>query len=215
MCCQKKLLTVIFSLLFLSSCKEKPLLPNEMKDAAGNIYKTVVIGNQVWMAENLRAVFVNVPNGNDSFFETPVEADFWYPDFNPETMSSYGLLYTFDAAKTLLPKGGWRIPALHDIDILLNELGVNFNNGGIAMAAGLNINSFPGSNEDDNSKTIDKFFWLLLDELSTNSEFEYRSVRMQSRDFPDDNPPLYRINIDIDNVSWNFASSVRFVKDVD
>ena len=53
---------VMLGLFYLSSCKEKPLAPDEMKDAAGNRYKTVVIGNQV-LAENLKALYTNTPNG--------------------------------------------------------------------------------------------------------------------------------------------------------
>jgi hypothetical protein len=120
------------SMFLFSSCKEKPLEPDEMKDAAGNRYKTVTIGHQMWMAENLNALYINKSNSS-TLLSDAIGADFWFPDDDPATMSTYGLLYSLSAAKALLPKGGWRIPTLQDFDILLNELRSNYDVGGNAV----------------------------------------------------------------------------------
>jgi uncharacterized protein (TIGR02145 family) len=201
----------MLAISLFSSCKEKPLAPDEMKDAAGNRYKTVTIGAQVWMAENLNALYTNKSNSS-SYLTDVVGADFWYPDDNPATMLNYGLLYPFEGAKTLLPKGGWRIPTLQDIDILLHELGVNYDTGGNAVVHALNINIYPGSNAEE-FITIDKYFSLLLDEPPKSIAFDYLTLRIHARDYPDDD--IYRKTLYTYNASKGFASSVRFVKDIE
>ena len=202
--------TVLVGLFLFSSCKEKPLEPDEMKDAAGNRYKTVTIGNQVWMAENLNALYINKSNSS-TLLSDAIRADFWYPDDDPATMPDYGLLYSFGGAKELLPKG-WRIPTWQDFDILLNELGKNYDNGGNTVIHALKINEYPGSNADD-MVSIDKYFSLLLDEASSSYLYEYQVVWLFSRDYPDDE--IFRNKIYLYNVTRDFASSVRFVKDVE
>jgi uncharacterized protein (TIGR02145 family) len=180
-----------------------------MKDAAGNRYTTVTIGNQVWMAENLRALFINKPN--NTYSSDVINAIFWYPDNDIRTMSTYDLLYSFNGARELLPGGGWRIPTLQDIDRLLSALGTDYNNGTSAVVRALNINEYPGSN-DLEIITIDKYFSLLLDEPASNIEYEYSTIRIHSRDFIDSE--LYRRKLYIYNATRDFASSVRFVKDL-
>lgn len=73
----------------------------------GKIYKTVKIGNQVWMAENL-----NYDAGNDS----------WFYDNNPENGKKYGRLYQWETAKKVAPKG-WHLPSKNEFMTLLNNLG--------------------------------------------------------------------------------------------
>ena len=207
--CLVKYFNIAFVVLFLLSSCEKKLEPDEMKDAAGNRYKTVTIGQQVWMAENLKALYTNVSNSSGS--TNAIVADFRYVDDFPETMPSYGLLYSFYGARDLLPKG-WRIPTLSDFDQLLRELGVSYESGGNAVAGMLNINVYPGSNADD-MFSIDKYFSLLLDEPSTSISYDYLTLRIHARDYPDDE--LYQRKIYNYNAVRDFASSVRFVKDID
>jgi len=101
----------------------------------GRDYKTVTIGNQEWMAENLDYKFSyngsTIPVGGSGAPSTPAA---WYYD-NDET--SYGidgtykcgLLYNWYAAKylednkaTLLPNG-WHVPTSNDWNTLLTEVG--------------------------------------------------------------------------------------------
>ena len=58
-------------------------------DFDGNEYQTVVIGNQVWMAENLNSLHYS--DG------VPIDG-VWAYEINPDTASIYGRLYTWDAA---------------------------------------------------------------------------------------------------------------------
>jgi len=207
---KRNLCVVLIGFFLFSSCKEDETTKDNMKDAAGNVYKTVIIGNQMWMAENLNALYTNKSN-NSIFLDDAKGADFWYPDDNPATMPSYRLLYSFAAAKALLPKG-WRIPTLHDFEKLLNELRSNYDNGGSAVTHALKINNYPGSNAGD-MVTIDKYFSLLLDEASTSYTYEYQVIWLFARDFPDDD--IYQNSVYTCNVTRDFASSVRFVKDVE
>ena len=72
----------------------------------GQTYKTVKIGDQVWMAENLN-------------FET--DSSFCYND-SAEYCAKYGRLYTWAAAMGACPTG-WHLPSEEEWNILLSEVG--------------------------------------------------------------------------------------------
>jgi uncharacterized protein (TIGR02145 family) len=83
--------------------------PDSIVDSRdGQIYKTVEIGEQVWMAENLN---YNVP-GEES----------WCYDDDPANCGTYGRLYTWDAAMAACP-AGWKLPTSADWTTLENFVG--------------------------------------------------------------------------------------------
>jgi len=94
-------------------------------DIDGNRYKTVVIGSQVWMAEDLRTTRYNDGTpisypGNDnvawSLNQTGSYA--WY-DNDPEIKHSYGALYNWYAVSSnRLCLTGWRVPSDKDWTVL-------------------------------------------------------------------------------------------------
>lgn len=100
-------------------------------DAAGNMYKTVVIGSKVWMAENLK---VTKLNDNTDITYAPEAVDWivltgagycWYnndPDFNKPT---YGALYNWYAASTsnICPVG-WHVPTDAEYNAMEVALGL-------------------------------------------------------------------------------------------
>lgn len=101
----------------------------ECKDIDGNYYPTVTIGNQVWMAENLRtAKYRNnsaiTDETNNANWETlTTEA---YSNYNSDVNNlKYGKLYNWYAVKN--PNGlapmGWHIPTNEDWNTLTNFLG--------------------------------------------------------------------------------------------
>ena len=55
-------------------------------DVDGNTYNTVLIGNQCWMKENLRT---------KHYVSGGAAVDFKYPNEQPSTQSTYGLLYNW------------------------------------------------------------------------------------------------------------------------
>ena len=105
-------------------------LSNTVTDIDGNVYKTVQIGNQIWMAENLRVskyrngdIIPNVSIDN----ELPnINTGAWciYHN-NPEYDAKYGKLYncyTIDDNRGLSPDG-WHIPSTEEWEILFSNLG--------------------------------------------------------------------------------------------
>jgi uncharacterized protein (TIGR02145 family) len=105
-----------------------------IKDIEGNIYYIINIGNQVWMAENLKVTRFNdgtlIPNITDDFtWETiSTPAYCWYNN-NPGLISTYGALYnwytidtTSNGNKNVCPSG-WHVPNDNEWSTLTTYLG--------------------------------------------------------------------------------------------
>jgi len=102
-----------------------------MTDIEGNIYKTVTIGNQTWMAENLRTTKyndgTNILNVKDDSEWDELEQGIYCNHNNTEnvdTIATYGCLYNWNAVNTgkLAPKG-WHVPTDAEWTILTDYLG--------------------------------------------------------------------------------------------
>ena len=76
----------------------------------GNVYKTIKIGNQVWMAENLN---YDAGEGCVDF-----DTDTGYNEKN-------GKHYYWETAKKIAPKG-WHLPTKAEFETLLNNLGTAY-----------------------------------------------------------------------------------------
>ena len=70
----------------------------------GQTYKTVTIGDQVWMAENLNYAYTDVPYGYDGYTS---DSTSWCHKNEPENCTKYGRLYTWAAAMDSV--GMWSI----------------------------------------------------------------------------------------------------------
>lgn len=103
-------------------------------DADGNVYRTIQIGTQLWMAENLKTTKYN--DGTDiptvkgptwySFFElsTPGYCDYYYQKNYYNLTNTYGVLYNGYAVTTgKLAPIGWHIPSIDDWEKLSDYLG--------------------------------------------------------------------------------------------
>ncbi len=101
-------------------------------DIDGNEYKTIVIGSQTWMAENLRTTRYRngdkIPNIKDNTQWSNLETGAYCNYNNTEdmdTIATFGRLYNWYAAgdeRNIAPKG-WRVPTVMDYNILFNYLG--------------------------------------------------------------------------------------------
>lgn len=104
----------------------------KMSDIDGNIYKTIVIGGQTWMAENLRVTrFQNgdtIPNitDNEEWAALTTGAYCNYNNTNNlDTIATYGRLYNWYAvadSRKLAPIS-WRVPTIADWTELIEYLG--------------------------------------------------------------------------------------------
>lgn len=108
-------------------------------DIDGNVYPTVKIGNQIWMAENLRVTKYN--NGDPIPWVTVGWCNIGYGVFtyygnNEAYKSTYGAFYNWYAvndSRSICPTG-WHIPSSAEWMTLLNTLG-GYNVAGGQMKA--------------------------------------------------------------------------------
>ncbi len=98
----------------------------------GNVYKTVTIGNQTWMAQNLAYLPSVVGPGTESY-TTPYYYVYDYNGTNVSTAkatdhyNTYGVLYNWPAALTACP-AGWHLPSDAEWTQLENYLADNGHN---------------------------------------------------------------------------------------
>jgi len=129
-------------LLIINSCnKEDNSYPDiifnsdlnyeTIEDIEGNEYKTITIGNQTWMAENLRTTKYNdgtdITEITDNSVWTGLSNGAYCTidnSTNKQDIKIYGLLYNWYAVNTgrLAPKG-WHIPTDEEWYTLVNYLG--------------------------------------------------------------------------------------------
>lgn len=114
-----------------------------LSDVDDNLYKTIVIGTQTWMAENLKTTKYNdgtpIPNVTaDSIWDkltSPAYCWLFYDESSFRDM--YGAIYNFYTVTTgkLCPTG-WHVSTLADWDTLANYLGGTDYQGGISDVGG-------------------------------------------------------------------------------
>jgi uncharacterized protein (TIGR02145 family) len=103
-----------------------------MTDIDGNIYKTIKIGKQIWMAENLRVTRYqngdSIPNITDNQ-EWAALTSGAYCNYNNtldlDTIATFGRLYNWYAvndARNIAPEG-WHVPDIGDWATLFEYLG--------------------------------------------------------------------------------------------
>ena len=101
-----------------------------LNDIDGNVYKTVIIGTQVWMAENLKTKHYSngdsIPNVTNTSSWTNQVKGAWC-DFGNSTSNgtTYGHLYNFYTvvdSRKLCPNG-WHVPSTIEWSTLTNFLG--------------------------------------------------------------------------------------------
>ncbi|HRZ42027.1 MAG TPA: fibrobacter succinogenes major paralogous domain-containing protein [Bacteroidales bacterium] len=164
----KKIVALLFPVALAAvitgsiGCAKDGQLGN-LKDFEGNVYKTIVIGEQTWMAENLKTTHYG--DG------TEVDGVKAYQN-KEDNVATYGRLYTFDAAtrnsetdkkgriRGVCPKG-WHIPTDADWKVLEKFLGM--------ADADLDLIAWRGSAEGGMLKEEGTAHWATPNTDATNS----------------------------------------------
>ena len=162
----------------------------------GQTYKTVKIGDQVWMAENL-----NYENGNSMCYSD-----------DTTKCSKSGRIYTWDAAKEVCPSG-WHLPDSLEWEALFSAVGTR-------GKAGRNLKSTTGW--ADNGNGVDAYgfsvlpiaFWDVSEFIARDEYAKFWS----STEVGADKAELQDFYMSYDSVlhgsfSKKMALSVRCVKD--
>jgi uncharacterized protein (TIGR02145 family) len=152
----KKIVSVLLASFSLVACTEKEQIEKTVTDVDGYIYNTVVIGDQVWLTENLKTTRLN--NGADIQYEPDSIkwvkltslAYCWYRNDGVYNKDIYGALYNWYTVETgKLCPSGWHVPSKKEWQTLANFLGGNSVAGGKIRVKGLSYWKSPndgGSN---------------------------------------------------------------------
>lgn len=214
---------LIISAFFFSACgdngsdsqSEEPIIPQiDIQTNIGTftderdsqVYETVQIGTQTWMAENLK------------FFVNDVNSDILFKCYNDEVVNceKYGFLYTRPALSFFqLCPNGWHLPSLDEWKMLINLVGGE-------QYAGANLKSKEGwSNEADG---LDIAGFSVLPAGLFNPHMGYLAINEQSTFWADDEQDgLYcAIGFYTNNSTYmschndgHFGYSVRCIKNFD
>jgi uncharacterized protein (TIGR02145 family) len=131
-----KILYLIISIFLFSGCKKNDDF-GTVTDIDDNVYKYVVIGEQVWMAENLRVTKFNdgtaikLTENNEEWLNITESAFSWYDNDSSLYGNQYGALYNGYAAENrrLCPTG-WHVPSVNNFLKLIETLGDTLTAGG-------------------------------------------------------------------------------------
>jgi uncharacterized protein (TIGR02145 family) len=142
---------------------------DELIDIDGNIYSTVIIGEQEWMAENLRVT--RFQNGdliqNGQYLGTDIPDSYYYftYDNNPANINPYGLLYTGYVIldeREVCPVG-WTVPTNEQWKVMEMELGMSWE-----VASTWGMANGHGTNEGGKLKSTGYLHWAMPNVGATN-----------------------------------------------
>ena len=131
-------------------------------DADGNVYTSVIIGKQEWMAENLRTTKYTdgtaIPNvTDDNQWESLISGAWCYYENDNQYDTVYGKLYNWYSIETgILCPADWHIPTDAEWNVLTDYLTAN-GHGGSALKS---ISGW--INDDGNAKGTDYYEWFGL-----------------------------------------------------
>lgn len=176
-----------------------------LDDRDGQTYKTVKIGTQTWMAENL--------NYADSVTTASLKGKSWCYNDVASNCSKYGRLYTWAAAKTVCPSG-WHLPSTTEFKTLFTAVGGSSTAGTVLKSTGgwyndgngtdaFGFSALPAGNRRNNGYYNDEgnyaYFWSSKEYDSSNA---YRMYLYYNHD-----------NAYLSYCSKDYGFSVRCVKD--
>jgi len=121
----------------IMSCNREDNPPGPVSDIEGNTYKTVQIGDQVWMAENLKSstlsdetVILDITDALE-WSELTTPALCWYDNDEFSNKDTNGALYNYYTVITgKLCPDGWHVPSRDEWQQLRDVLGDTLTGGG-------------------------------------------------------------------------------------
>jgi len=103
-----------------------------VKDIDGNVYHTVKIGEQIWMAENLKVTHYRngdkMPNIKaDTLWRAFISGAYCNYDNSEKNVKEYGRLYNWYAVmdKRGIAPEGWHVPSDLEVTMLVNYLSLH------------------------------------------------------------------------------------------
>ena len=190
---------LVASLAFILAINLSAQQRGTFKDSRdGKTYKTIKIGNQIWLAENLAY--------------KPSSGNYWAYDNSSSNAAKYGYLYDWQTANNVCPTG-WNLPSntnWNDLALELggdagkelkstmgwNENGNGTNTSGFSALPGGGRNSYDGN---FNYIGISGYWWSSTERYSENAI--YRTIDSNLDD------------LDAGNTDKSYGFSVRCIKD--
>jgi uncharacterized protein (TIGR02145 family) len=171
------LVTLVAVMLYSAGCKKdeeetvKPLFSETgtMTDVEGNAYNTVKIGNQWWMAENLKVTKYrngnSIPHHNyDADWSDGSAAYTLWSDESNSTVNYPGLLYNWAAVTDTgnIAPVGWHIPTDNEWKELEMTIGMS--------AAQADNSGWRGTNEGEKLKAKNTQEWVQYSNVWATNE---------------------------------------------
>jgi len=204
--------------------------PALIYDIDGNTYTAVAIGNQVWMAENLRATRFNdntsisVVTDNTQWAGLTTPGYCWYNNDETTYKSFYGALYNWHVVDTMKNGGknvcplGWHIPSNIEWRALISYIGGDWS-GEKIMETG--TSHWPSPNAEASNETgftgLPGGYRASLGDFYLIGNFGYFITSSYTYDYIDNYGSWFRLAaitnmIIIDYVEKGSGSSIRCIK---
>lgn len=192
-----------------------------MTDIDGNVYKTITIGTQTWMAENLKTTRYNdgstIPDitDNNTWASLTTGAYCFYNN-DQSNNATYSKLYNWYAVNTgKLAPAGWHVPTDVEWSILISYL------GGTSSAGGKMKSTILWNSPNTNANNLSGFSAIPTGERSTDGTYNYigQSETFWSLNARDNGSAWYCIlnysnsNAGITYYNNKVGFSIRCVKD--
>jgi uncharacterized protein (TIGR02145 family) len=152
------ILTASIFFILPAGCTKEEKPPDPVTDTEGNIYKTIKIGTQVWMAENLRSTKFNdgtditLTAGSGQWNDLSNAGYCWYDNDEPSFRQLYGALYNgYTVVTGKLCPDGWHIPEKQEWLVLREFLGDSIKAGGKMKETGTENWQSPNRGADNSS----------------------------------------------------------------
>ncbi len=163
---------IILAVFMFFNCDKNPTKSNTFEtgtvtDIDGNVYQTIKIGNQWWMAENLKVTHYRngdaIPNVIDNYsWSTTSKAAYCNYDNNTSNAATYGRLYNWYAVvngKNIAPEG-WHVPTDKEWKEFEMYLGLSQSEADLAF--------YRGTDEGGKMKEAGTSHWRSPNEGATN-----------------------------------------------